>query len=76
MSHKVKSSWCFLDKLVTEMLEMSSSFILVGKPDAVNQVGLLGADLGTKIFLFANSIQVFYYANDDKYQRSQVTRRM
>jgi len=28
ISHKAKNSCCFLDKLVTEMLEMSLSFVL------------------------------------------------
>lgn len=39
ISHKTKTSWCFLDKLVTEMLETSLSslsFVLAGKPVAVN----------------------------------------
>lgn len=36
MSHEVKTGWCFFDKLVTEMLETFLSFVLVGKPDAVN----------------------------------------
>lgn len=39
MSHKAKSSWCFLGKLVTEVLETSLSslsFVLSGKLVAVN----------------------------------------
>lgn len=36
MSHKVRTSWCLLDKLVTEMQEISLSCVLVGKPGAVN----------------------------------------
>lgn len=39
ISHKTKTSWCSLDKLVTEMLETSLSslsFVLAGKPVAVN----------------------------------------
>lgn len=72
MSHKAKSSWCFLGKLVTEVLETSLSFVLAGKLVAVNQAGFLGADLRTKVFLLAS----FIHANDDKYQRSQLTRRM
>lgn len=38
MSHKMKTSWCFLDKHVTEMLETSLSslsFVLVGEPVVV-----------------------------------------